>query len=117
MICDENKKDINISICLLMLGTIDAIKSGSLSIMESERYIFSIFFMNKKIVRHLKLDKKVVELIHLSTEIEDVESLIPEKLDYCLEDLRQEILETMKLLPRGDTQVKPWFSIFSPNKT
>jgi hypothetical protein len=78
----------------LIIGLIEGIKSGVISIDEAEILLFTPGKLNW--IKELKLDKTLYNLIHMGTELEDIKSLMPERLDSKL----LEMLESAKKILR-----------------
>jgi hypothetical protein len=74
----EYKNYLEKLILSLSIGLIDGIKSDVISIRDAERLLFSPRTLAW--LKQLKLDKQIINLIHMGTEIEDIESLLPERL-------------------------------------
>ncbi len=73
-----------------ILGVLEALKNKKITINESEAMIFTpyTFITLKK----RGVDKKIIDIIQEGCELEDVESLCPDKLDDTIEKLRQRTL-------------------------
>ena len=85
---EEKKEIINV------IGVLEAIQYNALSIEEAETYIFS-----PKYAKYLKTqdcDQQVIELIEFGCELEDVESLLPEKLSVTITNLEKKALDLLK---------------------
>ena len=73
-----------------ILGALEALKNKKITINESETNIFTpytFFTLEKK-----GINKKIIDLIQECYELEDVESLCPDKLDNVIEELKQRTL-------------------------
>ncbi|MFS0656878.1 DUF3969 family protein [Bacillus sp. 179-C3.3 HS] len=72
-------------VAMQILGVMTALKEGLITIEEAEKVIFS--------PRHMDLFKanggseELLNLIHLGTELEDVESVIPHELEASIEEI------------------------------
>lgn len=90
-ISSNSHEEIENFLYLILLGTIDSIISNSLKIDEAEKIIF-----NPHMLEYIKInlnDKpKLIELIGMGMELEDVEDLAPESLLLELETLKKKIL-------------------------
>lgn len=78
----------------VILGNIEAVKNGAITIEEAEKFIFSPH-MKKKLMAK-KCNKKIVELVMKGCEFEDINDLIPEKLEEVMEETKQEVLKLLK---------------------
>ena len=92
----DNKIEIERLICILNLGICAALNSGSLTIEEAETYLYSPYTMEQ--LEKLGVDQELIELIQLGTELEDVKSLIPEKLSDSIEEIEMESIKFLKSL-------------------
>ena len=96
----RNKTDANIMLLVSIIGLLDSLKSGILAIEECEQYLFSPYTL--KILRRKGIDKRIIDIVHLGTELEDIESLLPDRLEANIQELydaAKELLKEMK--PEG----------------
>lgn len=93
-----NKKyQANIMVLVSIIGLLDSLKDGILSIDECEQYLFSPYSLD--VLRRKGIDKRIIDIVHLGTELEDVESLRPEHLSTEIQELHasaKELLEKIK---------------------
>ncbi|MBQ2802856.1 MAG: DUF3969 family protein [Lachnospiraceae bacterium] len=75
---------------LAITGTLEALKKGAITIDESEKFLFSPHMI--KILKEKKCDEKIVGIIEKGCELEDISSLLPEKLEEVIEELKQETI-------------------------
>ena len=85
-------------ISLMLLGLLTAMEKGTLSIEEAEGYLFNPYSFEH--LEQLGLDDRVVDIVKLGCELEDVESLIPDKLQSTIQDLKERALSTLESLPK-----------------
>ena len=87
-------KRIEKLVLINILGTLEALKNKKLTIDESESIIFApyTFITLKK----KGVDKRIIDIIHEGCELEDVESLCPDKLDATIESLKQRTLSLLE---------------------
>lgn len=85
-------------ILVSLLGVIDALKNNSLAIDEAEKFLFSPYMINK--LRNGKCNIKIINILEKGCELEDIASLIPDKLLKVINELEQETLEIIKEYPR-----------------
>lgn len=81
-------------ILLAIVGNLEAVKNGGITIDEAEKFMFSPHMINK--LRGKMCDEKIVELIMKGCELEDIASLIPEKLNDAINELEKESVNLMK---------------------
>lgn len=75
------------NILLNVIGCLEAVKNGGITIEEAEKFIFS-----PRMIETLKgkgYNDKIVELISKGCELEDIASLIPHELEKVLEEMKQ----------------------------
>jgi hypothetical protein len=85
----KNEKDEKVLV-ISILGILDALYEKKITIIESQKYLFSPYIAQKLISLNCK--KEIVELVEKGCELEDVASLIPDKLDEIINKLREETL-------------------------
>ncbi|MBP5577237.1 MAG: DUF3969 family protein [Treponema sp.] len=101
------KERIEKLLLINILGTLEALKNKKVSIDESEAIIFTpyTFFT----LEERGVDKKIIDLLQECCELEDVESLCPDKLDNVIEDLKQ---RTLTLLDKYEEyKTRKWVRI------
>lgn len=96
----RNKTDANIMLLVSIIGLLDSLKSGILAIEECEQYLFSPYTL--EILRRKGIDKRIIGIVHLGTELEDIESLLPDRLEANIQELYDEAKELLKeMKPEG----------------
>jgi hypothetical protein len=86
----DDQADVSELVAVMSLGLCTAIEAGSVTIAEAERRLF-----NPQILAGLEglgLVEELLEIVHLGTELEDVQSLIPERLAESLAEIRSKAL-------------------------
>ncbi len=87
----ENFNKINEKILLIsIIGTIVSLQHNAISIEESEKFLFSPRMV--KFLKNKECNKKIVDLVELCCELEDVLSLIPNRFDSTLEKINKEAI-------------------------
>lgn len=94
----EGKTEIERFLLAVNLGLLTALEKGIFKIEEVEGYIYNPYSVQK--IEELGLSTKLIDLISLGCELEDVESLIPEKLEKTIQDLKEKSLEALKSVPK-----------------
>lgn len=84
-------------ILVSLLGVIEALKNSGMSICEAEKFLFSPYMINK--LKSRKCNEKIIDILERGCELEDVASLIPDKLLKIINELGQKTLETLKGYP------------------
>ncbi|ELR99522.1 DUF3969 family protein [Gloeocapsa sp. PCC 73106] len=90
----DDKKEIERLISILNLGICTGLKQRSLTISEAESYLYSPYTMEQ--LKKIGIAQELIDLIHLGTELEDLESLLPEKLNDGIEEIQAKTIEFMK---------------------
>ncbi|MBN6888494.1 uncharacterized protein DUF3969 [Cytobacillus horneckiae] len=89
-----SKEELEKILLLNVVGLIEGINENSITIEEAEKVLFSPYIM--KLVDSMGISKEVLEVIHLGTELEDVESLIPEKLPESLIEIKEKSINLLE---------------------
>lgn len=108
----DGKREIELLISIINLGIYLALKEGLIGIEDAERYLYSPYTMSQ--LERLNIRQELIDIIHLGTELEDVQSLLPEKLGDSLEEIKQETIKTMHLLaenPSKNPSTKKWIQM------
>jgi hypothetical protein len=102
----SHKSEIERFILLSIIGLVDSLIVGAISIEKCEEYLFSPYSVDK--LNTLKLDERIVELVEMGCELEDVESLIPEKLHKSIDEIRLKAIDLLRNLPIEEVGLKKW---------
>lgn len=81
-------------VLLTVIGILETIKKGGVTIEEAEKFLFSPNMVRR--LREKRCDEKIVNLIMKGCELEDVASLMPEKLSEIINEIEMEALELIK---------------------
>ena len=81
-------------ILLAIIGNLEAIKKDGITIDEAEKFLFSPYMIKK--LRAKMCDEKIIKIITKGCELEDIASLIPEKLNDVINELKKESVCLMK---------------------
>lgn len=74
----------------MSLGLCAAIEGGSVSIEEAERRLFNPQMLSR--LGMLGVSEALIEIVHLGTELEDILSLVPDRLGESLAEIRSKAL-------------------------
>jgi chemotaxis protein CheY-P-specific phosphatase CheC len=85
-------------ILLSIIGILEALKRDCLQIDEAEKFLFSPHMIN--ILKSLKGNDKIINLLERGCELEDIVSLIPEKLEKIINELKESAIEVLKGYPK-----------------
>ena len=102
----KTREDIERFILISNIGLTAALKSGSISIQEAERYLYTPYSV--KILENLEINEDVVMLVKLGCELEDVESLIPDKLKESIERINDVAIRLLSSIPTQIQTSKKW---------
>jgi Protein of unknown function (DUF3969) len=86
----DDRADVSQLVAVMSLGLCAAIAGGSVTIDEAERRLF-----NPKVLAQLTalgVAESLLEIVHLGTELEDVQSLVPDKLAESLGQMQAKSL-------------------------
>jgi hypothetical protein len=86
----DDSSDVSQVVVVMSLGLCAAIEGGSVSIEEAERRLFNPQMLGR--LEGLGVSESVIEIVHLGMELEDVRSLIPERLGDSLAEMRSRAL-------------------------
>lgn len=95
----EDKTEIERLLSILSLGLCAALEQGALSIEAAERYLYSPYTL--ELLQKLNISPEVLQVVHLGTELEDVESLLPEKLGESLAEIKERSFKILQTLPNS----------------
>lgn len=102
----ESKSEIERFILLMNIGFMVALKEGIVSIEEIENYIYNPYSV-EKLEKH-GISDDAIRLVSLGCELEDVMSLIPDKLTSSISDIENQSKELLYLLPKSSQPIKKW---------
>lgn len=88
-------------ILIKIVGALECLNSSAITISEGEKYIFSPKFSKELI--NMDCNKKITDIIEECCELEDIESLIPEKLNRNINLLKLKSIEILKSYSNLDT--------------
>lgn len=101
--------EIETLVAVLSLGLCAALENQSLTIDEASGYLFGPYTMS--LLRRVKASTELIDLIHLGSELEDVERLIPQSLAKTLNEMKTLALSILHSLPKQSEHDyrKHWF--------
>ena len=84
-------KKVNEKIILItIIGILEAIKAKAITIEEAEKFLFSPHMARN--LKNNRCDEKVLGLILEGCELENIDSLIPEKFNQIVDEIKQRAL-------------------------
>ncbi len=98
----EDKTEVERFLSILNLGLCVALEQGTLSIEAAEQYLYSPYTLEK--LQQLGVSPELLQVVHLGTELEDVESLLTEKLDESLAEMKELSFKILQTLPASDAE-------------
>ncbi len=78
------------TLLLAILGNLEAVRKGVITIDEAEKFIFSPYIARNLTIRGC--NKQIIKLIKKGCELEDINSLLPDKINQVLDELKKETL-------------------------
>ena len=84
-------------ILLSVTGILEALKSDCLQIDEAEKFLFSPHMIN--MLKSRKCNDKIINLLERGCELEDIVSLVPDKLEKTINELKESAIEMLKGYP------------------
>lgn len=86
VVSTNNERQLEKLVLLNIIGIVNSLKENLITIEEAEKIIFSPYVMD--LANTKGLSKELIDIIHMGTELEDIESLIPEQLDESLDQIK-----------------------------
>ncbi|MGO4733743.1 DUF3969 family protein [Paenibacillus sp. 2KB_22] len=103
----SDKVQIERIVSILGLGMLTALEEGVVNLEEIEGYLFNPFTVD--ILENMVLENAVIEIIKSGCELEDVESLIPQKLQSTISGLKEDTINTLRQLPAPNIPTEKLF--------
>lgn len=94
LLSTSNKEQLEKLILLNIIGLVNCIEEDLITIEEAEKIIFSPYTMD--LFNTKELSKELIDIVHLGTELEDIDSLIPEKLSESLVQIKNLSIELLQ---------------------
>jgi len=91
-------------ISIIQLGILTALESEIISIEDAEGYLFNPFTVEK--LEKYGLNERVIDVLREGCELEDIQSLIPERLLTNIVRLKEQILNNMSTLPKTELPIE-----------
>lgn len=104
--CVDGKSEIERFILILNMGIINSLEKDLITFEEAENYFYSPYTADK--LEELGVDKKIIDLIYHGCELDDVNILVPEKLNDSLKDVKNKTIKLLKKIPKSDLPTKYW---------
>lgn len=110
----DTKTENNRFALVLIIGTIVALREKAITLEEAEQFLFSPYTAIQ--LKNAKVPRKTIDLIWHGGELEDVLSIIPDKIDSSIDDILQNALKYLERLPRAEYPIKKWIEPLSAIK-
>ena len=75
---------------ITIIGILEALQNDVITIEESEKIVFSPYMVKE--LKKKGCNEKVIKIIEKGCELEDIESLLPERLNGIISEMKQEVL-------------------------
>lgn len=79
---------------IAIIGNLDSIRNNGITIDEAEKFLFSPYMISE--LTKKGCDTNIIEIIKEGCELEDIASLIPEKLNDIIDEMKQKSLMLLK---------------------
>ncbi|MDO4477347.1 MAG: DUF3969 family protein [Clostridia bacterium] len=89
-------------VLIKIIGILESLSYNAITIPEGEKYIFSPKFSKRLI--DMNCNKNIIDIVEECCELEDIESLIPEKLDQNINSLKLKSIEVLKSYDKFDSR-------------
>lgn len=91
----KKQKEVDEKMILVtIMGVLESIKLGGISVDEAEKIVFSPYIVKK--LNEKGCNKKIVKIVEKGCELEDIESIIPEKFDQVIDEMKQETKKALQ---------------------
>ena len=90
------------------IGLLESLENELLTIEDCENYLFSPYSVS--ILEEKNMNPQIIEIIELGCELEDIQSLMPDKLNVEIRDLKERAKECLKNTTPYENpyEVKKW---------
>lgn len=104
----SNQNEANIMVLVFLIGVLEALEKGIISIDESQDYIFTPYSI--RVLNEKGIDKRIIEIIEHGCELEDIQSLLPDKVGEKIKSLKSAAEEQLKSVRQFEKnyEVKKW---------
>lgn len=91
----ENKEQTEKLLLINLLGVIESLTLNIITLEEAEKILFTPYTID--ILTTKQISEDIINIIHLGTELEDVLSIIPDKYNDSLLEMKRLTTECLKL--------------------
>jgi hypothetical protein len=82
---------------IFVLGLINSLKNNLISLNEAEQLLFSP--ATAELLTKNSCDQKIIDLIHLGTELEDILSILPNNFSRTLDEIEKQAIFLLREMP------------------
>lgn len=100
----NRKNEANILVLVCAIGLLE-LENELLSIEDCDQYLFSPYSLD--ILQRKGIDQSIIDIVHLGTELEDIESLVPHLLEKNIRELQASAKEQLKLIQSKEKIYEP----------
>lgn len=103
----NRKNEANILILVCTLGLLE-LEDDLLTIEECDQYLFSPYSLD--ILQRKGINQNIIDIVHLGTELEDIESLLPHLLEKNIKELHEAAREQLRVIQSKEKtyKIKGW---------
>jgi hypothetical protein len=105
-ISTTNKNEAERLVLLLIASLAVALKENVLTISDAEALLFSPYSQEK--LRRAGVSKEIIGIINLGCELEDVQSIIPAKMESSIDEILSLAFEKLKDFSEVHRDEKKW---------
>ncbi len=98
----DEKTEAERLVLVCAIGLLESLENDILTIEDCEKYLFSPYSV--QLLKKKNLDEKVIEIIELGCELEDVQSLNPDKLSKNIRELKAQASKQLKVSGLSENQ-------------
>lgn len=100
----KGKNEFERIITIFQLGILTALECKLINIEESEAYLFNPYTLD--MLKRNNINSNVIDITHLGSELEDIESLLPHKLQDNILELKKETINNFKQLKQPNLPIE-----------
>jgi len=92
-------------ILITIIGITESLLNNTITIFDAEKAIFSPFSVN--LLKEQNIHESIIDLVEQGCELEDIESLLPDKLNDTISSIKIEAIKLLTSLKHGQS-VEKW---------
>lgn len=100
--------EYEVMILTTFVGILESIRNRVMSIEEAENYLISPY--SADMLKEMGIRPEISHLIYCGCELENIERLIPDKLDITIRELIEESLRILSLSTKPTLPTKKWLA-------